>query len=82
MFEVSTDELDFLVEKAGALGSAGGVFGMRMTGGGFGGCTVALVRPEAVEEVIESLSLAYVDQFGHPLTAMVTEPSAGAHILE
>ncbi len=44
-YEVSCDELDFLVDAA--LGIEG-VYGARMTGGGFGGCTVNLMRPDAV----------------------------------
>ena len=45
-FEVSSAELDTLVEVAREIGEAGGVLGARMTGGGFGGCTVTLVRTE------------------------------------
>jgi galactokinase len=45
-FDVSTPELDRLVER---LTSRPGVFGARMTGGGFGGCVVALSRPGAID---------------------------------
>ena len=47
-FRVSCPELDTLVEIAGA---APGAYGARMTGGGFGGCVVALVDPDAVREL-------------------------------
>jgi galactokinase len=46
-YEVSSDELDLMVELAQKVE---GVYGARMTGGGFGGCTVNLVRNESVEE--------------------------------
>jgi len=46
-FQVSCDELDLLVDLARALP---GVYGTRMTGAGFGGCTVSLVQPANVEE--------------------------------
>jgi galactokinase len=45
-FEVSCSELDLMVELAG---QAEGVYGTRMTGGGFGGCTIALVQAGCVE---------------------------------
>ena len=44
---MSCPELDLLVELAASIGPEGGVTGSRMTGGGFGGCTVSLVRTEA-----------------------------------
>ena len=55
-FEVSCPELDALVEAA--LGVAG-VYGSRMTGGGFGGCTVTLLRREAVPAVLEAVAKQY-----------------------
>ena len=55
-FEVSCPELDALVEAA--LGEAG-VYGSRMTGGGFGGCTVTLLRREAVPAVLEAVAKQY-----------------------
>ena len=55
-FEVSSAELDTLVDVAREIGPAGGVLGARMTGGGFGGCTVTLVRTEHVGTVAETLS--------------------------
>jgi galactokinase len=55
-FEVSCRELDVMVEIASSLN---GVFGTRMTGGGFGGCTVSLVRRDCVEEFSLVLSQRY-----------------------
>lgn len=60
-YEVSCAELDFLVDTAIALP---GVYGARMTGGGFGGCTVNLVAPEAAERFSEAISSAYQERFG------------------
>jgi len=53
-FEVSCVELDQLVSLAT---SVSGVYGSRMTGGGFGGCTVSLVQVEAVDKVIEYIKV-------------------------
>jgi galactokinase len=54
-------ELDVLAEAALA---APGVFGSRMMGGGFGGCTINLVAPDKVDAFIESVSAAYEKRFG------------------
>lgn len=55
-FEVSCEEVDQLVQLATAVT---GVYGCRMTGGGFGGCTVALVRADAVNSVIQHVQAHY-----------------------
>ena len=55
-FEVSSAELDLLVEIAGEIE---GVYGSRMTGGGFGGCTISLVRSAAVEEFQSTIARGY-----------------------
>jgi galactokinase len=55
-FEVSCSELDLMVELAG---QAEGVYGTRMTGGGFGGCTVALVRAGCVEAFQRTVQEGY-----------------------
>ncbi|MEK7246988.1 MAG: galactokinase [Chloroflexota bacterium] len=60
-FEVSTPELDLLVELASRLD---GVVGARLTGAGFGGCTVNLVREEAVGQVREAIVVEYNKQTG------------------
>jgi galactokinase len=74
-YEVSVPELDFLVEQAMTVK---GVYGARMTGGGFGGCIVALVQPRAVESLIGHLTHAYAEQFGKRPVAYVTTATAGA----
>ena len=60
-YEVSCAELDFLVDAAVAME---GVWGARMTGGGFGGCTVNLVARPAVREFEDAVSAAYFERFG------------------
>lgn len=61
LFEVSAPELDLLVAVAQ---STDGVLGARMTGGGFGGCTVNLVRIDALERIRSRLEASYVSEFG------------------
>jgi galactokinase len=73
-YEVSCPELDLLVEKALSLP---GVFGARMTGGGFGGSTVNLVAPEAIEEVSTALRAAFERRFGRTPTVLATRASEG-----
>jgi galactokinase len=74
-YEVSSPELDTLVRAAE---SAGGVFGARMTGAGFGGCTVNLVRHDALEEFRRTLMLE-CDRVGQDAPAVyVVESSDGA----
>ncbi len=77
-FEVSCQELDILVAAAGDLGDDGGVYGARMTGGGFGGCTVTLVRADRVTGVIEELKRRYAEQTGRVPETFVTRPAPGA----
>lgn len=60
-YEVTCPELDFLVEHAQQFE---GVLGSRMTGAGFGGCTVTLIAEEQVEKFIEELGKAYEERFG------------------
>lgn len=60
-YEVSCVELDVLAEAAQAMP---GVFGSRMMGGGFGGCTINLVAPDKVDAFIESMSDGYEQRFG------------------
>lgn len=61
LYEVSCEELDFVVETAEAVDSE---LGSRMTGAGFGGCVASLVRADAVESFAETVRTAYVDETG------------------
>lgn len=60
-YEVSCPEMDILAEEAWKIP---GVLGSRMTGGGFGGCTVSIVKNDAVETFIETVGKAYQDRTG------------------
>jgi galactokinase len=80
-YEVSCPELDLLVELARNLGEAGGVVGSRMTGGGFGGCTVSLVRTEAVHAVADAIARGYQQQTGIAPTVFTSRPARGAHVV-
>jgi galactokinase len=75
-YEVSCDELDFLVDTAVHLP---GVFGARMTGGGFGGCTVNLVDATAAGDFKAAISEKYRQTYN--ITAQIVDciPAAGAH---
>ncbi|MCA1630324.1 MAG: galactokinase [Acidobacteria bacterium] len=74
-YEVSCHELDVLVEIAG---NFGGAMGARMTGGGFGGSTVNLVRRDAVDEFRETVSSEYNRATGRRASVLVSEPGDGA----
>ena len=73
-YEVSCPELDAAV--ASAL-SESGVYGSRMTGGGFGGCTVTLLEQSAVERVQGAISREFARRFGSSPNFLVTRASAG-----
>ena len=81
-FEVSSPELDALVEAAREIGEAGGVLGSRMTGGGFGGCTVTLVRSDTVATVAEKITSAYLQRTGRTASTFVSRPARGAHLID
>lgn len=74
-YEVSCEELDFLVDTALAIP---GTFGARMTGGGFGGCTVNLVDPEAMDHFTAALGDAYRAKFGIDAAFYMVHPGEGA----
>ncbi len=68
LYEVSCPELDYLVELTQPLKE---VYGARMMGGGFGGCTLNLVKKEAVEKVVKQVSDVFNKQFKVPCTPIV-----------
>jgi len=74
-YEVSCEELDFLVDTAEGMP---GVYGARMTGGGFGGCVVAMLEPERALEIQAALSDAYQERFGIVAEFYPCRPSDGA----
>jgi galactokinase len=73
-FEVSCPELDLLVETAL---SVEGVYGARLTGAGFGGSLVALLRPEAAAGLTEAIGVRYESVYGRMATVHVCEASEG-----
>ena len=81
-FEVSCRELDFLVDAADTFGFRRGLIGSRMTGGGFGGSTVSLVKREACDEFIDHLKQRFTAEFrpSYPLNAFTTHASGAAAI--
>ena len=79
-FQVSCTELDLLVELA--RGAGDGVIGSRLTGGGFGGCTISLVRREALDGVVRHVREGYRRQTGREATVFVTRPVDGARAIQ
>ncbi len=74
-FECSVEEVDFLVDEAAKLP---GCYGARLTGGGFGGCTVNLVRKDAVADFTEQLRAAYMGRYRIDAEVFVCQPVDGA----
>ncbi|HEY1341730.1 MAG TPA: galactokinase [Bryobacteraceae bacterium] len=74
-YEVSCAELDFLVDTALKID---GVIGSRMTGGGFGGCTVTMLRPETADRFRAEIVSAYERRFKVTPRIYECRPSAGA----
>ena len=80
-YEVSCPEIDVLVEIARSIGMEGGVIGSRITGGGFGGCTVSLVKTDKVDEITRKYQEEYKKRTGIEATIFSTRPADGARIL-
>jgi len=74
-YEVSCDELDFLVDVASGIA---GVFGSRMTGGGFGGCTVNLLKKDSIDEFRDTSVKLYASKFGFEPDFYIFEAADGA----
>jgi len=74
LYHVSCAELDFLVEQAEADPA---VIGARMMGGGFGGCTINIVKEKAMDKFIQGSAAAYQQQFQIKLEAYIVETSDG-----
>jgi galactokinase len=73
-YQVSCEEIDVLVEEAWKVN---GVIGSRITGGGFGGCTVSIVKDEAVEQFKEKVGAAYKERVGKTADFYVVEIGDG-----
>jgi len=81
-YEVSCKELDVVVAIAENIGARGGVYGCRMTGGGFGGCCVALVKADAVDAITKTIATEYKAKTGIEATLFASRPAAGATIIK
>ncbi len=77
-YEVTGKELDTLV--ASALRQKG-VIGSRMTGAGFGGCTVSIVKNDGIDGFIENVGREYEEEIGYAADFYVVEIGGGAGIL-
>ena len=78
-YEVTGIELDTLVDEARKVP---GVIGSRMTGAGFGGCTVSIVKEENVDEFIKSVGEAYKAKIGYAADFYVVEVGDGPRVVE
>jgi galactokinase len=81
-YEVSCPELDTVVDIAESIGATGGVYGCRMTGGGFGGCTVALVQSDKVKSISDRIGAEYERRTRIKPTIFVSRPAAGATVIK
>ena len=75
-YEVSCEEMDFLAEQAWKLP---GVLGSRMTGGGFGGCTVSIVKKDCVDTFIQEIGQRYRARFEKEAVFVQAMTEDGAH---
>ena len=87
-YEVSCKELDAVVEICESIGIKGGVYGCRMTGGGFGGSCIALVKADAVDAITKQIATyykiatCYEAKTGIEATIFSSRPAAGAMIIK
>jgi len=77
-YEVSCEEIDILVNLAW---DTAGVIGARITGGGFGGCTVNIIENDAVDRFVEKVGAAYEERVGHKAEFYIVDIGDGAHVL-
>jgi galactokinase len=78
-FEVSCKELDFLVDQ---VKDNPNVLGARLIGGGFGGCTINIVKEEAIEQLTEEISRAYKNAMGLELTVYLAGIEQGTELIK
>jgi galactokinase len=77
-YAVSSPQLDLLVAAAQAVP---GVYGSRLTGAGFGGCTVTLAAPDVVDDITAAVSSAYEATFGITPSIYISQASDGARVV-
>ena len=73
-YEVTCPELDYVVNMGRKID---GVLGIRMTGAGFGGCTVAIIKNNAIDKFIERIGVLFEERFGHKASFYVTSIGDG-----
>jgi galactokinase len=78
-YEVSCKELDFLVE---AVRDNPAVLGARMMGGGFGGCTINIVKEEEIDTLVQQLTTQYKEAMGLELTSYVAQIENGSSAIQ
>ncbi len=76
LYQVSCPELDFLVDEAHANPS---VLGSRMMGGGFGGCTINIIKKTAMQKFVNDLKVKYANRFGFEMVPYYVTIEEGAH---
>jgi galactokinase len=81
-FQVSCEELDAVVAAARGIGRQGGVYGARLTGGGFGGCVIALIEATKQAQIEQVIGAAYLRATGIQATLFVSRPASGASVIE
>ena len=74
-YDVSCEEIDILVDLAWKIP---GVLGSRITGGGFGGCTVSILKDESVDTFIETIGKTYLEKVGHEAELYTVDIGDGA----
>lgn len=77
LYDVSCPELDYLVELAK---EEHAIVGARMMGGGFGGCTINIIRKTYINEVVERMSKSFRSRFGEEPLAYICNISEGTHL--
>ena len=78
-YDVSCEEIDILVDLAWKIP---GVIGSRITGGGFGGCTVSIVKDESIDTFIETIGKTYLEKVGHEAEFYTVDIGDGASRLD
>lgn len=78
-YDVSCEEIDILVDLAWKIP---GVLGSRITGGGFGGCTVSIVKDESIDTFIETIGKTYLEKVGHETEFYTVDIGDGASRLD
>lgn len=81
-YEVSCRELDVIVETAKSISRKDGMIGCRMTGAGFGGCAVSLVKTEAVKRITRKIEENYEKETRQNATIFSSRPAGGAKVLK